>query len=272
MDAPRDDADAGQRPRSAGARRALAVCAVVLVAVFVALGTWQVKRLQWKLDLIDRVDARVHARPTPAPGPDAWAGVTAAEHEYRHVALTGVLLTEYTTKVKALSDLGGGFWLLTPMCREDGAIVFVNRGFVAPPDAARIPAPATAKGDACAAARGRAPATITGLLRIGEGSSGFLQENDPANDRWYARQIGAIAAARGLARVAPYFVDADAGQEPDNGAQGGDAAPRPTGGLTVISFHNNHLVYALTWYALALMTAGAFLWVARDERRRSKKA
>ena len=41
------------------------------------------------------------------------------------------------------------------------------------------------------------------------------------------------------------------------------------GGLTVVSFHNNHLVYALTWYALALMVAGAFYWVARQEHRRA---
>ena len=40
------------------------------------------------------------------------------------------------------------------------------------------------------------------------------------------------------------------------------------GGLTVISFHNSHLVYALTWYALALMVAGISWWIVREERRR----
>ncbi len=64
----------------------------------------------------------------------------------------------------------------------------------------------------------------------------------------------AIAAARGLSDVAPYFVDADAAP--------GAAAPTagPVGGLTVIAFPNNHLVYALTWYGLALMVAGA-AWI-----------
>ncbi len=36
----------------------------------------------------------------------------------------------------------------------------------------------------------------------------------------------------------------------------------------MIAFPNNHLVYALTWYALAAMLAGAVVWVVRDERRR----
>ncbi len=70
-------------------------------------------------------------------------------------------------------------------------------------------------------------------------------------------------------------MDADAGTVPAAGgadAPGGAqaAAPDrtwPAAGLTVVSFHNNHLVYALTWYGLALMVAGAAAYLFRDERR-----
>ncbi|MGI4935945.1 MAG: SURF1 family cytochrome oxidase biogenesis protein, partial [Janthinobacterium lividum] len=41
----------------------------------------------------------------------------------------------------------------------------------------------------------------------------------------------------------------------------------PAGGLTVIHFPDNHLVYALTWFGLALMVAGASVWMVREERR-----
>ena len=37
--------------------------------------------------------------------------------------------------------------------------------------------------------------------------------------------------------------------------------------MTVIAFQNNHLVYALTWFSLALMIAGAVGYVVRDELR-----
>jgi surfeit locus 1 family protein len=37
--------------------------------------------------------------------------------------------------------------------------------------------------------------------------------------------------------------------------------------LTVIAFPNNHLVYALTWLALAVVLTGATVLVARDEWR-----
>jgi surfeit locus 1 family protein len=38
------------------------------------------------------------------------------------------------------------------------------------------------------------------------------------------------------------------------------------GGLTYF-LPNNHLVYALTWYGLALMVAGIAWWMSRDARR-----
>ncbi|WP_377705107.1 SURF1 family protein [Pseudoduganella sp. UC29_71] len=275
MSAPRTTG--APRLRSAGLRYTLVACAVLVIAVLLALGTWQVQRLQWKLALIERVDARVHAEPVPAPGPQDWARVSAETDEYRHVFLTGRLLPEYSTKAQATTERGPGYWLLTPLCQADGSMVIINRGFL-PLDAAAtleasLNATVPAGTDACAAAAlaGRAPVRLNGLLRISEVGKGplGLRSNDPAQNRWYARDVHAIAAARGLqtARVAPYFVDADAGQY----VADLDQAARPFGGMTVISFPNNHLVYALTWYALAAMMAAALAWVIRDERRRAGK-
>jgi len=252
-------------PRSAFVRRLMAVLALLLFVLFAGLGTWQVVRLQWKLDLIERVDARVHAAPTAPPGVAQWPQVSKESDEYRAVALSGHYLYELTTPVQALSDLGAGFWLLTPLCTDGGHIVLVNRGFIPSSGdiAERYPA-RRASANACAS-RAADAVEITGLLRIAEPKSGFLRDNDPVGNRWYAREVGAIAAARGLdvANVAPYFVDAGKGQDPAT------APEKAVGGLTVISFPNNHLVYALTWYALALMVAAAMWWVARYEARRA---
>ena len=66
--------------------------------------------------------------------------------------------------------------------------------------------------------------------------------------------MAAIAAAKGLANVAPYFIDADATENP-----GG----LPIGGLTVVVFRNSHLVYAFTWYAMAAGLTGALVYVRR---------
>ena len=69
--------------------------------------------------------------------------------------------------------------------------------------------------------------------------------------RWYSRDVAAIAQAQGLA--GPSRRSSSTPRPRPATA----AAWPPVGGLTVIQFHNNHLVYALTWFALAASMAGA---------------
>lgn len=255
-------ASVAARPARPGAvRYALMAGALLLIVLFAGLGTWQVYRLQWKLDLIARVDARVHAAPVAAPPAARWAQVSRNTDEYRHVRLAGIYLYDLTTPVQALSELGSGFWLLTPLCQADGTIVLVNRGFipVAEGGPKRYPARRAPAG-ACPTPLGERVG-LTGLLRISEPGGGFLRNNDPAGNRWFSRDVASIAAARGLSDVAPYFVDAGAMMDPAGAPQ------HPVGGLTVVSFPNTHLIYALTWYALALMVGGAWWWIARGAAR-----
>lgn len=219
---------------------------LVLTLVFAALGTWQVQRLFWKLDLIARVDARVHADPAAAPAREEWDGISAEKDEYRHVTASGAFEHGKSVLVQAVTERGAGFWLLTPLHLADSSVVLVNRGFL--PAAERNSAARTASEIVAG------PVTVTGLLRISEPGGAFLRSNDPANDRWYSRDVDAIARSKGLKPAAPYFIDADATPNP-----GG----LPIGGLTVVQFRNSHLVYAATWYALAIMTAAALIILRR---------
>ncbi len=227
------------------------LAAALLGALFTALGTWQLQRMGWKHALIARIEARAHAPPVAPPDPHAWPRIEAAplEFEYRRLRLEGEFLHADESLVQASTTLGAGFWVLTPLRLADGSLVLVNRGFV--PPAHRDPALRQAS-----AAAG--PVALTGLLRLSEPGGGFLRENDPGADRWHSRDVAAIARARGLpaGRVAPYFVDAEAGP----------AGQWPVGGLTVLRLRDPHLVYALTWYVLALMVAGGAAFVWRYER------
>lgn len=213
----------------------LTLIALILFSGFSALGAWQVQRLVWKRDLIARVDARIHATPVPAP-----ASAT-QEDEYRRVTLSGNFLHDKAALVQASTVRGSGFWVLTPLRSDDGAITLINRGYV--------PNRKTAY------AKPEGVTEVTGLLRLTEPDGGFLRDNDPKADRWYSRDVGAIAKARQLDEVRPYFIDAGAGRSP---------SAFPVGGLTVVSFPNNHLQYAITWFALAAMTVGAYMLVMRQ--------
>ncbi|RUU70330.1 SURF1 family protein, partial [Mesorhizobium sp. M2C.T.Ca.TU.009.01.2.1] len=117
-------------PSKGSASRFLAVLAGLLgVLVFLGLGIWQLERRVWKLDLIARVDQRIHAPVVDAPGPATWADIDAAGYEYRHVRLAGSFQGA-NALVQAVTELGGGYWVLTPMRDDRGFTVLVNRGFV----------------------------------------------------------------------------------------------------------------------------------------------
>jgi surfeit locus 1 family protein len=228
--------------RARGRGLVAALAAVILVCGFSALGVWQLQRLAWKLDLIARVNARVNAAPVLPPGPAAWSRVNAHDDEYRRVRVTGVFQNDRETLVQAVTALGPGYWVMAPLKTASGEEILVNRGFV-PPDRA-VP---TTRSQGLLAG----PVTVTGLLRMSEPHGGFLRANQPALGRWYSRDVAAIAGARNVPNVAPYFIDADATPIPGGW---------PCGGLTVIRFHNSHLAYALVWFTLAGMT---ILWSVR---------
>lgn len=218
-------------------RLLLTAVALVLFAGFSALGYWQLERRAWKLDLIEQVDQRLAAAPVAAPGPAQWNSL-GPDDEYRRLQLRGRYLHDRETFVQAMTRFGSGYWVITPLQTRAGWIVLVNRGFVDADhrDPANRPGP-----------RPRGAIDVAGLLRPSEPDGRLLQPNRPGEDRWYSRDVGAIARARGLDvdRVAPYFIDR--------------AGPRPPGawpiaGLTVVKFRNAHLGYALTWFALAGMS------------------
>jgi surfeit locus 1 family protein len=214
-----------RRGRSPLVPAILTAIGVALIAAFVSLGVWQLQRGLWKLDLIAKVDARLHAPAVMAPP------IAGPEDVYRRVTATGVFHNDRESFVQAVTERGPGYWVLTPLVTPRFTIL-VNRGFV--------PAERRKAHD-----RPAGTVRVTGLIRMSEPKGAFLRSNDPAADRWYSRDVPAIAAAKDLGRVAPYFIDADATANP-----GG----YPVGGLTVVAFRNSHLSYALTWFALAILT------------------
>ncbi len=245
-----------QRPRRGIAFWALLLGAALSFVLFVSLGVWQVQRLAWKEDLIARLDKRLAAAPERAPGADRWGAITKTDDEYRKVELVGTFDHSRETLVGASTELGTGYWVLTPMRTGGGDWVLVNRGFVPPEFKTRA---------SRTASETQGEDRVVGLLRLTEPGGSLLRKNDAAQDRWYSRDVDAIAKARKIVEgpVAPYFVDAAAAD---------DQTRWPRGGLTVVRFNNHHLQYALTWFAMAAMLAGVGLWLWRADRRRATGA
>jgi surfeit locus 1 family protein len=225
-------------------------------AVLIALGTWQVERMSWKEALIATVTERFGAPPIRLPPPTEWARLDPAKDEYRRVRFAAELLNDeealvYTTGSSLhAGNSGPGYWVFAP-ARVNGGIVMVNRGFV--PEG---------RADPTMRAQGEIAGTfeIIGVMRWPERAGLFTPEAEPAKNLWFARDPSAMAAAKGIGAVAPFYVEQESPPAPGGFPQAG--ALKPT-------FPNNHFGYALTWYGLALVLAGSFaVWLVALRRGR----
>lgn len=246
--------EVAKQPVSAWKTLGALLAALVVFAILIGLGTWQMQRLAWKESLISTIDSRVNAAPVPL-AEVLRSDKSIADQEYTPVTLSGSFAHEYERHFFATHDGASGYYVYTPL-KLDGVPdwIFVNRGFV--PFDRKEPA-TRAEGQVAA------PVTITGLVRPGliEKPSSIVPDNDPAKNIFYWKDIRAMRATSGLPENEPVlglFVDANAAPNP-----GG----LPVGGVTIIDLPNNHLQYALTWYGLAAALAGVlgvWLWRSRS--------
>jgi len=227
----------------------LTVLALVALAILLALGTWQVRRLAWKEALIATIDARIASAPKPLTEIEAM-NASGGDIDYQPVQATGAFLHAKEQFFFATHDGQSGWFVYTPLALGDGRAVFVNRGFV-PYDRKD----ATTRGEGQVAGQ----VTVDGLARSApaEKPSSILPDNEPAKNVYYWKDLRAMTGQAGLeaARILPFFIDAGKSANP-----GG----LPVGGVTIVSLPNNHLQYAVTWYGLAAALAAVFgVWLAR---------
>lgn len=200
---------------------------LVMLVALLGLGTWQVKRLHWKENLIALVNQRINAAPL-----DVAAINFDKTSEYQPAKAVGVFQNEHEFFLATVSLEGeGGYHVLAPLKLKNGKYLLVDRGW--------IPYHKKDKQDY---ARPKDKVTVTGILR--EPHQHWVQaENQPSQNQWYSIDLMAMAAAAKVPGFLPYYLEANARPNP-----GG----YPMGGQTRVTFINNHLVYAITWYALAL--------------------
>lgn len=210
----------------------LTLC-IGVIAVLILLGNWQVRRLSWKLTLIEAVETRLASDPIAPP----MGAVDFDTHAYLPVTTTGTFDHSQTYLVKALTELDGGFWVMAPLTGPNGTI-WVNRGFV----------PTRLRNGPFDQPEGEQ--NITALLRLTEPEGTLLEKNDPSTGRWYSRDVDALSAEADLTSNAPYFLDQSSG-----------TSDWPRAGMTHVTFKNSHLSYALTWYGMALLLAGVLVWL-----------
>ncbi len=237
---------------------------LALMALFLVLGAWQVRRLAEKEQLIASVAAGMSLPPVDLvwsiPALDAASYVEPGEQVpsgmvYRQVKATGRYLPDRTVLVfTSLGDANGlysgpGYWVMTPFeLSGQQSVVFINRGFVPQEQGQAFLSGGTLE---------VGELTLTGIARSPEPASGFTPQPDTARRIDWVRDPARLAALAGAlpAPVAPIYVDLPAGP----------SGALPQGGETVVSFPNNHLGYAITWFGFAaLIPPLLWFWVRRQ--------
>ena len=201
-------------------------------ATCVALGTWQVQRLQWKQGLIAEIGQAKTLPPLTTLPNDSAA---LEKLNFRPVKLSGTWLHEIEYHLAPRYYQGKfGYALFTPLQLKGKRVILVNRGWV-PADKKDI----GKRRETIVAGRG----TVTGILRVGKERNYFTPPNDPKRNLWFDRDVAEMAATYEVKNVIPATVDAV-------GAQDIDKLPVPSDGQ--IRLKNDHLSYVFTWYLIAL--------------------
>ena len=165
----------------------------------------------------------------------------------------------YSSGSAVREDVSGpGTWAFVPARLPDGATVVINAGFVqntmqdrAQQDRAVTPLVTSA------------PVTLTGYIRFPETAGVLTPSEDLAKRLWFTRDHQAMARTLGWSEgggpVAPFYIDLEA-PVPASGI------PKP--GPLQVHLKDDHMQYAITWFALACAMAIAFgVWLRAQRRR-----
>ncbi len=218
-----------------------ALMTLVMLAVLIGLGTWQVERLHWKRGILADIARSEAGAPVPLPDdPGPWIKVEA----------TGILRNDlsalYGAEVRDTRTgptMGGE--LIVPLEREAAPPVLVDRGWV---PMARPKPLAQPEGEIA----------VVGYVRPPDHQAWFSATDDVAGRQFYTLDPAAIGRAVGLGEVAPFTLIALGDAPPEGWPAPAQHLPRPP---------NNHLSYAITWYGLAASLVVIFvLWARKAVR------
>lgn len=208
-----------------------------------SLGIWQVYRLQWKLDLIEKREQSLAQPPSELPqGISRLTSEEAKSLDFKPVFVRGSFLHQFEQYVepRVIEDPKthmniGGCHVLTPFMTRHGEYVFINRGFVpkeyknpSSRPQSLVPGEVIVKGYA-RTSRVKKPNT-------------FVPENNPLKNSWSWIDLRDMASHTVTAKDTCLSLYVEAEEAPKGTLPMGGASPK--------TLNNPHLNYAITWFSL----------------------
>jgi cytochrome oxidase assembly protein ShyY1 len=241
---------------------------LLMVALFIGLGVWQLQRRVEKHALIAALTERLAGAPGALPSPAQWSALTPAHDEFRRVSFAATYEPRpdamvYSSGSAVREDISGpGTWAFLPAALPGGETVVINAGFVQNTMQDRAQ-----QDRAVTRLITNEPVTLTGYIRFPEAAGVLTPVENMAKRLWFTRDHLAMAHALGWGQdgrpVAPFYIDLE---------QPVPASGIPKPGPLDVHLKDDHLQYAITWFGLAGAVVIAFgVWLRAQRRASSSR-
>ena len=202
------------------------------ISVFLALGSWQIIRLNWKLELINQIETSLK---------DIPVNLSNSKHKnYLRIKTRGSIDFEKQIYLYNLNEKGKpGFEVINPL-KVGNNNYLLNRGWI----------PFNKKEDETINVIDEN--YINGVLRKQIKPNIFKPENDLSENYWFTLDRDDIFKFTGK-NFSPYVIY----------LSGNNEFPKPKSITANIS--NNHKKYALTWFSLAISILLIYLYLRKKK-------
>ena len=209
---------------------------IFFITIFCVLGTWQLYRLQWKLELIQEITFGLKSTPIEYSN--------SSKKNYQRVNATGKFNFDKQIYLYSLNDSGKpGYDVITPFRTNKNENVLINRGWI----------DKELKENASINPEVKSEQEIVGLLRKIYKPNIFKPDNDLRNNIWFSINLEDLKVVTGEEfNDFIIFLENNQSKTP---------LPRKIN----VDVPNNHLKYAITWYSVALSILLYFLYFRKKQ-------
>ena len=204
------------------------------IILFCSLGTWQIYRLQWKVDLINEINNGLNSEPVFYSNTNI--------KNYQKVKFSGIFDFEKQVYLYSLNNKGKpGYDIITPLKINSNEILLINRGWIQK-DRKGNKNINKVKSN-----------SYEGILKKITKPNPFKPDNDIENNIWYSLKLTDLEDFTGY-KLSNFVLFLQNNQ--NNLVENKIVSP---------DLPNNHLKYALTWYSVALSILLYFLYFRKKQ-------
>ena len=202
-------------------------CTVIALCILCALGTWQLKRLAWKQDILQKLDT---AYENNLATPLDFKTLQNTDSDFAYGRIVGTLLPDKALLLGTITKNERiGKNLIIPLTTDQGTVL-INLGWT---DQTLT--------NLNIENLNNQTIEIEGLARK-PGWNAFTPNNEPESELWYKPDITEIARLKNLENPAPYMLYAHKASVQLPADLPNNIRWQPK---------NDHLQYAIFWFAMA---------------------